>query len=177
MVARIVNNKFGGLFKETFIKENFDKKINGDFVSNWYITDVIPLKELINPKWNDTQWIEGATPQELAEIENQKQLDFLKSFMAQKKIDGDNYYNEIELSLTIVLKGLPLNELIPVNNEIEEKIKPIINEIKTGDWFNAYMKLHVTEDYVRPTHIFLGQTFDNIKIRVKSYFENNYPRE
>jgi hypothetical protein len=123
------------------------------------------------------QLYESATLDEIEEINNENLISSLKDFMKIKKIDGVNYYNEIELSLIIILKGLLLQDLVSVNNEIEDKIKPILNEIKTGDWFNAYMKLWVTEDYVRPTHTFLAQTFDNIKVRVKDYFENNYPRE
>ena len=100
----------------------------------------------------------------------------MQDFLTKKKADGEIYYNEIELALTIVLSGLPIQSLIPVNHEIETEIKPIINEIKMGDWFNAYMKLWITEDYIRPQSNLLTQTFDNIKVRVKQYFETNYPR-
>lgn len=34
--------------------------------------DVTPSQGFITPKWNGTQWIEGATPMKLAEIETQR---------------------------------------------------------------------------------------------------------
>lgn len=142
--------------------------------------NTIPFVEhnFIKPKINlkTMELYEGATAQEIAELEQQNKLSQMQDFLTKKKADGEIYYNEIELALTIVLSGLPIQSLIPVNHEIETEIKPIINEIKMGDWFNAYMKLWITEDYIRPQSNLLTQTFDNIKVRVKQYFETNYPR-
>ena len=134
------------------------------------------IQSFIKPRLINQRWVEAATPEEIHQLQSTNQLDQLKYFMAKKKEDGEAYYNEIELALTIVLAGLPLQELVSVNREIEDKIKPIINEIKIGDWFNAYMKLWINQEIERPTSLLLAQTFDNIKVRVKNYFETNYPR-
>ncbi|HBK83506.1 MAG TPA: hypothetical protein DDZ41_07895 [Flavobacterium sp.] len=132
----------------------------------------------IKPKINSEtkELYEGATEEEIAELKKQNKLLQMQNFLTNKKADGEAYYNKIELALTIVLAGLPIQSLIPVNHEIETLIKPIINEIIMGDWFNAYMKLWITEDYTRPQSNLIMETFDNIKVQVKQYFENNYPR-
>jgi hypothetical protein len=81
MIARILNNEFGGLFEENFIEKNQEKKINGAFVSEWQLTDVLPSENLLKPQWNGTEWIEGATTEEIQTIQNQKKHEiYLKIF-------------------------------------------------------------------------------------------------
>ncbi len=132
----------------------------------------------IKPKINSEtkELYEGATEEEIAELKKQNKLLQMQNFLTKKKADGEAYYNEIELTLTLLLAGLPLQELVPVNNEIETKIKPLINEVKMGDWFNAYMRLWITQDYTALESPLLQDTFSEIKNKVKYYFENNYPR-
>lgn len=109
-------------------------------------------------------------------IEAQK-LQELQEFLYRKKKDGEEYYNDVELRLTLLLAGLPLNELIVVNQEIEIIIKPLMNEIAKGDWFNVYMRTEITNQTAAPTTNSLKPFYKEIKERVKEYFENNYPRE
>lgn len=67
MKARILNNEFKGFYTNYFFIENWEKSINGQLVSEWQITEVLPNENLINPIWNGSEWIEGATPEEIAE--------------------------------------------------------------------------------------------------------------
>ncbi len=67
MKARINEEGFfRGHFPDEFITENWDSFINGDFVYNWILVDTdSPETSLMKPKWDGTQWIEGATPKEI----------------------------------------------------------------------------------------------------------------
>lgn len=67
MLSRILNNEFQGIYTSDFIEQNQDKIINGQLVSEWQLTEVLPNLELKKPIWNGSEWIEGATPEEIAE--------------------------------------------------------------------------------------------------------------
>ena len=62
MQVRIINNTdFGGFYTSEFIANN------PDIVQDWDFTEIEPNSELIKPTWNGSEWIEGATPEEIAE--------------------------------------------------------------------------------------------------------------
>jgi hypothetical protein len=65
MKARIVNNKLSGIYTNDFLIQNKDKVINGQLVSEWQLTEVLPSEGLLKPTWNGTEWIEGATAEEI----------------------------------------------------------------------------------------------------------------
>ncbi len=66
MKARITNqNEFGGFYTDEFIAGNFNQEINGLIVSQWQLTSEAPDPNLVIPKWNGTNWIEGVTPEEI----------------------------------------------------------------------------------------------------------------
>ena len=67
MLSRILNNEFQGIYTSDFIDQNQDKVINGQLVSEWQLTEVLPSENLLKPIWNGTEWVEGATPEEIAE--------------------------------------------------------------------------------------------------------------
>lgn len=67
MKARILNNEFQGVYTDDFILNNLDNLINGQLVSEWQLTEILPSMELKKPIWNNSEWIEGATPEEIAE--------------------------------------------------------------------------------------------------------------
>jgi hypothetical protein len=67
MKARILNNELTGIYTNDFISKNLDKVINGQLVSEWELTEILPSENLLKPLWNGTTWIEGATPEEIEE--------------------------------------------------------------------------------------------------------------
>ena len=67
MLIKIKNNKVDGIFSQDFINDNFTNVINDELVSEWILTNIFPNENLINPIWNGTEWIEGATPEEISE--------------------------------------------------------------------------------------------------------------
>lgn len=148
-----------------------DESINLDLP---FIT--IETCNFIKPKVVNGELVEGATEQEIADLETEKQMAGLKSFIKQKKIDGEKFYEEIELSVTMLLAGLPIQSLVSVNNEINEKIMPLIKTIYGGNWFDVYMGFFVENTITPPTNTLILPYFEKIKTTTKNYFETNYPR-
>jgi Trp operon repressor len=133
MVARIVNNKFGGLFEEIFIEKNQEKKINGAFVSEWQLTDVLPSENLLKPQWNGTEWIEGATTEELQTIQNQKK--------ETAKQDIANLYTQLYRSALSRATGKTgtLEYLLLQKKEYEDKYKCAMEVINNQPISNQFM--------------------------------------
>lgn len=67
MLLKVKNNKPDGIFSQDFINDNFKNVINGELVSEWILINIFPNENYIKPIWNNTEWIEGATPEEIAE--------------------------------------------------------------------------------------------------------------
>lgn len=67
MKVRIVNNEPSGIYTDDFLIKNSNKIINGQLVSDWQLTEVLPNETLLKPIWNGSEWIEGATAEEIAE--------------------------------------------------------------------------------------------------------------
>ena len=84
MKSRIFNNKFQGIYSDEFISINLSNVINGQLVSKWQLSKVLPSEDLINPVWNGTQFIEG-TPEK--EIQEKKEFE-----LKEKK---QEQYNEL----------------------------------------------------------------------------------
>ena len=65
MLVKIKNNKPDGYFSQSFIDNNIDKIINGQLVSEWELSNILPNSEIIEAIWNGSEWTEGATPEEI----------------------------------------------------------------------------------------------------------------
>ncbi len=131
MIARILgNNLLGGYYTEEFLLENNDKVINGQLVSEWKTTNIIPVGLKI-PLWNGEGWIESITQQEIDAIS-----------LIKEEVDDRNDQEILER------KGLNLyqktkNRLIRRNKKglitktrckkVREYLHPIFLLLKTGD--------------------------------------------
>ena len=123
MKARILNNEFQGIYTEDFIQENQYNVINGQLVSEWQLTEVLPSETLIKPTWNGAEWIEGATPEEIAEA-NKPIVQNLKVEQHQELLPTDWYYTRyIETGQEVPL------EINQQRQEIREKYNNLIREI------------------------------------------------
>ena len=98
MLLKIKNNKPDGIFSQDFINDNFTNVINGELVSEWILTNIFPNENYIKPIWNGNEWIEGSTPEEIAEankpkvpiqVKNMKfRLALIKSGIMPSSIDS-----------------------------------------------------------------------------------------
>ena len=73
MKTRILdNNLFGGVYTDEFLKKNKNNIINGSLVSTWNLTDVQCSTDIILPIFDNGNWVESATNEEILELNNTK---------------------------------------------------------------------------------------------------------
>lgn len=149
---------------------------NYDIVPDDRIEVGLYTGNFIIPKWNVSLWIEGATEEQIDQVNLEKKKEFVRQFLNKKKTDGRNYFNEKEIEITILLAGMMLTDLVIVSDEIEKKIMPFLNFIKTGDYFNCIMKFQRNE-ITSPTNQIVLNLYNEIQAYATSYFNENYPTE
>ncbi len=78
--TRIISGTdWGGNFTEDFLIQNSDLVINGQLVSDWELTEILPNLVLKKPNWNGTEWIESyveviVAPEEISAMDLKLQL-------------------------------------------------------------------------------------------------------
>ena len=113
-----------------FIKNNkpYAQTSREDFVQK-YLTEgceevsVLYNGKFIDPIWNGTAFIEGATSEEIAEQKHNK-IEEIKKFQYQELLPTDWYYTRfLETGQEVPL------EIIQQRQQIREKYNNLINEI------------------------------------------------
>lgn len=123
MLLKIKNNKPDGIFSQDFINDNFKNVINGELVSDWILTNIFPNENFINPIWNGTAFVEGATPEEIAEV-NKLKVQNLKFQQYEELLPTDWYYTRfLETGQEVPL------EIKQQRLDIKEKYNNLIREI------------------------------------------------
>lgn len=136
MKARIKpDNTFGGIRPDKFYLDNANAIVNGQRVSDWILTDILPDKTLKEPIWNGNTWIEGLTP----EIEQQRAMAQMlenEQRLYEKRIDdGRKYYAQVSAQFRLArLSGQLSNEQ---HAGIENIYRPVRDEILAGQWLTA----------------------------------------
>lgn len=78
MKARIKpDNNFGGVYTDEWLEANAQLIVNGQLVSDWTLTEILPAQNLVKPLWNGQSWIEGYSDDDiraemLQQIESQR---------------------------------------------------------------------------------------------------------
>ena len=95
--TRIIDNKPAQTYSLSWINDNLNNFINGALVSEWILADEYS-ENFLSPIWNGSEWIEGATPEEIAEankpkvpiqVKNMKfRLALIKSGIMPSSIDS-----------------------------------------------------------------------------------------
>lgn len=170
MKARIIENgNFAGIYTSDFIEKNLDHEVNGEFVKDWKLIGVLPPTDLIKPIWQDNQWKEGATPEELETVA----LNQLQNFLTIKEKEGSNYFNEINVKITAALIGLERVTLFSILEEIDTILYPPLMKIKTGDFASALLLFN---RQTPPTNAMLLQYYNEAKQYALEYYNMKYPK-
>lgn len=166
MKARILNNEFQGVYTDDFILNNLDNLINGQLVSEWQLTEILPSMELKKPIWNNSEWIEGAMPQEIAEQTQAEQLRKETEMYKKRTLDGINAYAEISAEFRLAkLSGILTEEQ---HVEIESILIPVRSEVLAGQWISARQKLEGIE-------VVIGvQLYNRLHTQISNYINENY---
>lgn len=166
MKARILNNEFKGVYTDTFITENINKVVNGQLVSEWELTEVLPNVSLVKPFWNGTEWIESATPEEIAEQQAKELLRIETEKYKKRTLDGINAYAEISAEFRLAkLSGVLTEEQ---HGAIEAILIPVRNEVLAGQWISALQKLE-------EIGVVIGvELYNRLHTQISNYIAENY---
>ncbi|MBC5835817.1 hypothetical protein G6N05_05405 [Flavobacterium sp. F372] len=80
MKVRIINfENFGGVYSDDFLLENENNVINGELVSEWTLTEILPNTQFKTPKWNGSNWYEAyveviVVPEEISRMKFKIQI-------------------------------------------------------------------------------------------------------
>ena len=176
MKARIVNNELSGIYTNDFLIQNKDKVINGQLVSEWQLTEVLPSEGFLKPTWNGSEWIEGATAEEIEQSQNQEKENFVRAFMAKKALDGQTYASEIRFRITKELIGKPIAEVNEIDSQFQTTVMPLLQLIEGvgADWWSALNRAFATTE---PTNAIALAYFNEVKAYIMNYVQTNYPTE
>lgn len=177
MRARIINTYFVGIYANEFFVENANNIIDGQLVSKWETTEIIPTQEQIKNgfKFINNAWADIRTPEEIEAIELQEKKQQVKIFIEKKKQDGLDFFHKVEVDITMELTGLLLVDLVPTSNEIDTILYKPLNFIKGGDFFSALM-LFQNPKTVIPTMPLVLNYWNDIKVFCLEFFDTNYPK-
>lgn len=113
------------------------------------------------------------TPEEIAEQQQAETLLKVKKFMQQKQEDGNSFYNDIDLRITVALSAMDKETLFPKLAEIDSLLYPPLNKIKTGDFASA---LYLFSNQTAPSDAFVLNFYNEALTFCQTYYENKYPK-
>lgn len=70
MKARIFNSEFKGIYTDEFLQNNSSNVINGQLVSEWELTEILPTESYIKTMFDGVNYYEGASIEEIAIHQN-----------------------------------------------------------------------------------------------------------
>ena len=138
--------------------------------TGWIYADVSgivkPELQKVNGKW---QIVETGTPAEIQAYNQAKQQEQFDQFMQKKLAEGQEYYASKSKAITMQLFGRPQNIVNPIILEIDNSVTPILDKIKTGDWYSA-MLLQLPQ----PTIQEVVDILNEVKTDIQNYVQENY---
>lgn len=136
------------------------------FQEDWILIETPITERFIKIKWNGTQWIEGATPEEIAEIEVKKVLENETLMYIKRQCDGITAYAEISAEFRLAkLSGILTEEQ---HGAIESVLIPVRNEVLAGQWISAKIKLE-------EIGIVIGvDLYNRLHTQITNYISENY---
>jgi hypothetical protein len=168
MKARIVNGEWAKNHLNSWLEANKNKVIGGQLVSEWQLTEVLPSENLLKPTWNGTEWIEGATPEEIAsqqaEILKQKETELYLKRMQ----DAQRIWAGLSAEFRIAKQVGQMDDA--TENIILAQLKPVLDiVVPFGQWVTGYQLLLGIGSSV------IGQPlYDKIHNILWSYIQENY---
>jgi hypothetical protein len=168
MKARILNNKFQGVYTNIFIIDNWDKVINGQLVSEWQLTEVLPSENLLKPTWNGSEWIEGETPEEIAEQQTKALKQKETDLYIKRMQDAQRIWAELSAEFRIAKQIGQMDDA--TENIILAELKPILDiVVPFGQWKTGYQLLLGVGSSV------IGQAlYDKLHDIIWNYIQENY---
>lgn len=143
------------------------------FNESWLFTEVELPEGLIKPKFDSVNWIEGATESEINDSEFVVTREYVKKFMENKRRDGCEYYNEMDLTITMALSAVDREVLFPILAEIDDLVYPPLTKMKTGDFASA---LYLFTNQPVPELPFVLNFYNQALAFCQNYYDTKYPK-
>jgi hypothetical protein len=130
------------------------------------VIDNIDLSVFFNPILLNGQIVEGATPEEIAQIQMQQVLKNETEMYRKRQCDGVLAYAEISAEFRLAkLSGLLSEEQ---HGQIEAILIPVRNEVLAGQWISAKQKLE-------EIGIVIGaDLYNRLHTQITNYINENY---
>lgn len=156
-----------------FIKDNkpYAQTEREDFAQKYLSegceqVNVLYNGSFVNPIWNGTDFIEGATESELAEIESKRLLKEETEMYRKRQCDGVTAYAEISAEFRLAkLSGLLTEEQ---HGAIEDALIPVRNEVLAGQWKSAKQKLELIGNSIG------SELYNRLHTQMTNYINENY---
>ncbi len=164
--------------KHILNRDNIRLSYTEDFINNgkpnfinaldWSIieTDLTPNFDFNFNKWNGSEWVEGATIEEiqLKAILEAKRAE--TELYKKRQIDGVNAYAEISAEFRLAkLSGILSEEQ---HGAIESVLIPVRNEVLAGQWISA---LNILEQIGTSIG---SELYDRLHSQITNYINENY---
>lgn len=138
------------------------------FQEDWILieTDLLPNDFFHIKNWNVSEWVEGLTESELAEIEAKKLLKEETEMYRKRQCDGVLAYAEISAEFRLAkLSGILTEEQ---HGAIEDALIPVRNEVLAGQWKSARQKLE-------EIGVVIGvELYNRLHTQITNYINENY---
>lgn len=137
--TRIIDNKPAQTYSLTWINDNLNNFINGALVSEWILADEYS-ENFVSPIWNGTEFIEGATPEEIAsqqaEMLKQKETELYLKRMQ----DAQSIWAGLSAEFRIAKQVGQMDDA--TENIILAELKPVLDiVVPFGQWKTGYQLL------------------------------------
>ena len=139
MKTRIIDNKPTNSYDEQFISENLENFINGAFVKDWVLAPFYE-ENFIKPFWNGTDYVERATPEEIAQqqIINLKQKE--TDLYIKRIQDAQRIWAGLSAEFRIAKQVGQMDDA--TENIILAELKPVLDiVVPFGQWKTGYQLL------------------------------------
>lgn len=122
------DNSFGGNFYEK------------DLISNLNYADGIYDKNFIKPKWNGSEWIEGATPEEISQKQSENLKQKETDLYIKRMQDAQRIWAGLSAEFRIAKQVGQMDDA--TENIILAELKPVLDiVVPFGQWKTGYQLL------------------------------------
>lgn len=123
--------------------------------------------QFIVGKWNGTEWVEGATPEENAEQTISQRKENEKQMYIKRTNDGIDAYAEISAEFRLAKLSGQITE--EAHAHIERTLIPVRNEVLAGQWISGLKELELIGiDAIGQ------QLYDRLHLQISNYITENY---
>lgn len=168
MKSRIINNEFAGIYSNEWLEKNKNVIINGALVAEWELVNSLPNDYLLKPIWNVSEFIEGATQQEIKETQTKKYLEEETKRYEKRTADGQQAYAKISAEFRLAkLAGIVTEESHGI---IEKLLIPVRNEILAGQWKSGLIELESLGSEIIGINL-----YNRLHTQINDYITISYP--